>query len=54
MSYRPAVFIILFLTFCTFSFCFTKTTGDTVRGTKWVGTWSTAPQLVEPGNNPQP
>ena len=52
MSYRPAVFIILFLTFCTFSFCFTKTTGDTVRGTKWVGTWSTAPQLVEPGNNP--
>ena len=52
MSYRPAVFIILFLTFCTFSFCFTKTTGDTVRGTKWVGTWSTAPQLVELGNNP--
>ena len=52
MSYRPAVFIILFLTFSTFSFCFTKTTGDTVRGTKWVGTWSTAPQLVEPGNNP--
>jgi lysophospholipase L1-like esterase len=52
MSYRPAVFIILFLTFSTFSFCFTKTTGDTVSGTKWVGTWSTAPQLVEPGNNP--
>ena len=22
------------------------------QSTKWIGTWSTAPQLVEPGNNP--
>ena len=26
--------------------------GDTTK--KWVGTWSTAPQLVEPGNMPPP
>jgi lysophospholipase L1-like esterase len=25
---------------------------SSAKPTKWVGTWSTAPQLVEPGNNP--
>ncbi|HCD51801.1 MAG TPA: GDSL family lipase, partial [Balneolaceae bacterium] len=25
---------------------------SSAQSTKWVGTWSTAPQLVEPHNNP--
>jgi lysophospholipase L1-like esterase len=35
-----------------FSFCSAESTGISAAVTKWVGTWSTAPQLVEPGNNP--
>jgi lysophospholipase L1-like esterase len=44
----PAVFLILGL----FSACNAELTGDSTSVTRWVGTWSTAPQLVEPGNNP--
>lgn len=29
-----------------------KTKEESTSSYKWVGTWSTAPQLVEPGNNP--
>lgn len=35
--------ILLIFSFSSFS---------SAQSTKWVGTWSTAPQLVEPGNNP--
>ncbi len=34
------------------SACHAGLTGDSGSTAKWVGTWSTAPQLVEPGNNP--
>ncbi len=34
------------------SACLAESTNDSSSATKWVGTWSTAPQLVEPGNNP--
>lgn len=34
------------------SACRAESTADSSSGKKWVGTWSTAPQLVEPGNNP--
>ena len=34
------------------SACHAGSTGDPGSSLKWVGTWGTAPQLVEPGNNP--
>ena len=43
--------IVLF-TFSSFSFCYSEPTGISTTAQKWVGTWSTAPQLVEIGNNP--
>jgi lysophospholipase L1-like esterase len=39
------VLTIIVLIFCFVSF-------SSAQPAKWVGTWSTAPQLVEPGNNP--
>lgn len=44
--------------FLTVSVCFVSilsfhfTPASVAQSTKWVGTWSTAPQLVEPNNNP--
>ena len=35
-----------------FSSCYSQPTGTSAAAKKWVGTWSTAPQLVEPGNMP--
>ncbi len=32
--------------------CHAASSVDSSSATQWVGTWSTAPQLVEPGNNP--
>jgi lysophospholipase L1-like esterase len=43
-STLPGITVVLF-TFCLVSF-------GSAQPTKWVGTWSTAQQLVEPGNNP--
>ena len=45
------VLVIILLNFCIFSFCATEP-GTSTDTEKWVGTWSTAPQLVEPHNNP--
>jgi len=38
-------FMIIIISFVCFS---------PAQSTKWVGTWSTSPQLVEPNNNPPP
>ena len=46
------VLTIILLTFSFFSFCSAVPAGISTPGKKWVGTWTTAPQLVEPGNNP--
>jgi lysophospholipase L1-like esterase len=43
---------ITFFTFSSFSFCYSEPIGTSSTAQKWVGTWSTAPQLVETGNNP--
>lgn len=56
-SFRPlsnafAGMTIVLLAFGFSSFCFAGSTGKSSSANKWVGTWSTAPQLVEPGNNP--
>jgi lysophospholipase L1-like esterase len=37
-----------------FSCCNSQPTSVSTGARKWVGTWSTAPQLVEPGNLPPP
>ena len=42
------------LTFYPFSFCSAEPSDSTNLAKKWVGTWSTAPQLVETNNNPPP
>lgn len=42
--------LIAVLTFGLISSCLANP--QPTSDTKWVGTWSTAPQLVEPGNNP--
>jgi lysophospholipase L1-like esterase len=47
-----ATVIILLLCSGFSSYCFAQQKGIATTGEKWVGTWSTAPQLVEPGNNP--
>src|ERR1035437_484770 len=46
------VFIMVLLPFSLVSFCFPKPQGTSTSSEKWVGTWSTALQLVETGNNP--
>jgi lysophospholipase L1-like esterase len=44
--------MIALLIFGFFSFCYSQPAAIPTGATKWVGTWSTAPQLVEPGNMP--
>jgi len=56
-SFRHLVITLAILTTVlgasgSFSFCYAEATGISSSAKKWVGTWSTAPQLVEPGNNP--
>jgi len=46
------VLILFQLTLSSYSFCSNDMKGRPTTGENWVGTWSTAPQLVEPGNNP--
>jgi lysophospholipase L1-like esterase len=51
--YRFIVRIPLaFLALGPFSACHAESTDDSSSAGKWVGTWYTAPQLVETGNNP--
>ena len=47
-----ALSMLVLLTFSSFSHCGAEPAGIAGSEKKWVGTWSTAPQLVEPGNNP--
>jgi len=35
-----------------FTTCTAGSKADSASGTRWVGTWTTSPQLVETGNNP--
>ena len=44
--------IIVLLTLTFFSFNYAKPKDVSAAAEKWVGTWSTAPQLVETNNNP--
>lgn len=44
--------VIVILIFGFVSFCLAKPVEKSASALKWVGTWSTAPQLVETGNNP--
>lgn len=46
------VSVIALLMFGLSSFCYSQQGGTSVAGKKWTGTWSTAPQLVEPYNMP--
>jgi lysophospholipase L1-like esterase len=46
------ILIMVPLSFGFLSFCSAQPTGKSTPAEKWVGTWSMAPQLVEPGNNP--
>lgn len=46
------VLIMVLLTISFFSSCYSQPTGISAAARKWVGTWSTAPQLVEPRNMP--
>lgn len=46
------VLIMALFVFSPFSFCYSQPGGTSAGAKKWVGTWSTAPQLVEPGNMP--
>jgi lysophospholipase L1-like esterase len=42
----------MFIVLIAYSFCCAQKDGTSLNGRKWVGTWSTAPQLVETNNNP--
>lgn len=48
----PLILITVLSTFSSLSICYGAPAGISTTISKWVGTWSTAPQLVEPGNNP--
>jgi len=48
----PLVVAIVLAHSSFFSFCHSQPSGVSAASQKWVGTWSTAPQLVEPGNMP--
>lgn len=52
MSYKSLPHILSFLMIALLTIIFVA--NNYAQSTKWVGTWSTAPQLVEPGNNPPP
>ncbi len=45
-------FVFLITAFNSFFYCNDQSGNDSLVNKKWVGTWSTAPQLVETHNNP--
>ena len=47
----PVLTLLVFI-FSLLSFCSAETISETSIQQKWVGTWTTSPQLVEPANNP--
>lgn len=49
-NFTPFVVMLVSLEFISLSQSFATLVGDTTK--IWVGTWTTAPQLVEPGNMP--
>jgi lysophospholipase L1-like esterase len=56
-NFRPLPFgftgaAIMIVVFGLVTSCRGETKSDSSAAMKWVGTWSTAPQLVETGNNP--
>ncbi len=44
--------VFMFTAFNPYLFSYNQSVNDSTTHQKWVGTWSTAPQLVEPHNNP--
>jgi lysophospholipase L1-like esterase len=48
----PLVLVTALANFSLCSCCDSQTAGVTASSQHWVGTWSAAPQLVEPGNMP--
>jgi lysophospholipase L1-like esterase len=51
--FRNALVLIMGLSaFGVFTLCYGQPAGVSAVGARWVGTWSTAPQLVEPANMP--
>lgn len=52
LSRSAIILIIIFTIFPNFTFAFSNSGVKSTSSRKWVGTWSTAQQLVEPGNNP--
>lgn len=52
MFYLMPILTLILLTFNLVSFCLANPQRIFVDTKKWVGTWSTAPQLVETANNP--
>jgi lysophospholipase L1-like esterase len=48
----PLGLIIVLLTFSFFSFCYSQPAGLSATAQKWVGTWATAPMLVDTSNMP--
>lgn len=50
MNFKSVLIILLITSFVNNGIC--KEQEKSFSSNKWVGTWSTAPQLVEPANNP--
>ena len=50
--HSSAILVLLIFSFLFFSFYEPEPSEISTPGEKWVGTWSTAPQLVEPRNMP--
>jgi lysophospholipase L1-like esterase len=48
----PLALVIVLANSSFFSCCYSQNSGVSAASQQWVGTWSTAPQLVEPGNMP--
>jgi len=52
---RPSLSTVIVLAhYSFFSICYSQSAAVSASARQWVGTWSTAPQLVEPGNMPPP
>jgi lysophospholipase L1-like esterase len=52
LLYAPLISLLVLSTPGFFPSCYGQPAGTSAGAKKWVGTWSTAPQRVEPGNMP--